>query len=60
VARRSGHEAHRKGAIDLTGFDLDGDLEIAVDGMEMCRSMIPVVHGNNNAAESTEFRHWSF
>jgi len=55
-----GQRPFRKGAIDLAGFELDGDFEIAVDGMEMSRSMSPVVHGDDDPKESTEFRHWSF
>jgi hypothetical protein len=43
----------RKIAIDATGFDLDGDFEIAVDRVKMGRPMISVVHGDNDAEKAT-------
>jgi len=49
----------RKIAIDATGFDLDGNLKIAVNRMKMGRPVISVVHGDNNAEKATQFRHAS-
>jgi hypothetical protein len=49
----------RKIAIDATGFDLDGDFEIAVDRVKMGRSVIAVLHRDNDAKKATEFGHAS-
>jgi hypothetical protein len=43
----------REIAIDATGFDLDRNLKFTVNRMKMGRSMITLVHGDDDAEKAT-------
>jgi hypothetical protein len=46
-------------ALDYSTINFDCDFVFPILRMEMWRSMIAVVHPNNDSKESTDFRHGS-
>lgn len=49
--------AFRKVAIHSALLDLHCDFEVAINGVEVRRPVIAVIHGNDNTQEATQFRH---
>lgn len=47
----------REVTVDLPGADLNGDLEFAIDRMEVWRIVITVVHRNDDPEKTAELRH---
>jgi hypothetical protein len=47
----------RQGTVDFAGFDGNCRFVFAIDGVEVRRRMIAVVHRNDDAEKATEFRH---
>jgi len=49
--------ATRKAAVHPTSLDLHRCLKVAIDGMEMCRTVLAVIHGDHDTEEATKLRH---
>jgi len=47
----------RKLAADTPGLDLDRHLDAAINGVKMRRSVIAVVHRDDNAEEAAQLGH---
>lgn len=56
-ARETTRVAESRHSLDR--LDLHCDLEVAVNRVEMRRSVIAVTHGNDNTEEAAQFRHAS-
>ena len=44
--------ATRKAAVHPTSLDLEHCLKVAMDGMEMCRTVPAVIHGDHDTERS--------
>jgi hypothetical protein len=44
-------------AVDVAGIDPDGDLVVAINGMEVRGCMVAVVHRDHDSEEAADFGH---
>ena len=49
--------ATRQAAIHPTSLDLDRYLKVAIDRMEMCWTVLTVIHGDHDTEEPTKLGH---